>query len=268
MRNADGEPPVSYESELEAALLLCDEADSLSKASFDRGPTVSLKQDGTPVTDADTAIETMIRRTLSERFSEDSVIGEEYGPEGHSLRAWIIDPIDGTKNFAGGIPLWATLLGLRVEGEFVLGVMSLPGIGQRFWAARGVGAFHNGREISVSSTAEMGEAMVLFGDVEGILGTPVEDPFLRVVGEARRSRGFGDSWGYGLVAAGQAEAMIEPALMIWDVAAPAAIVEIAGGTISQFDGTPLAHGGSALATNGVLHQSYMEALRVSETAAT
>jgi histidinol-phosphatase len=243
------------------ALELCDQADRLSEAAFDRGPAVSVKADGTPVTDADTAIEEMIRRTLAERFPEDAVIGEEYGSDGDSPRAWIIDPIDGTKNFAGGIPLWATLLGLRVDGEFVLGVMSLPGIGQRFWAARGAGAFHNGRAIAVNGTARMEDAMVLFGDVEAILGTPEEGPFLRVVSGARRSRGFGDSWGYGLIAAGHAEAMIEPALMIWDVAAPAAIVEIAGGTITQFDGTPLAHGGSALATNGVLHQSYIEALR-------
>lgn len=251
----------AYDEELAFALALCDEADSIATASFERGPTISMKPDGTPVTDADKAIERLIRERLAERFPSDGVLGEEFGQEGQHQRQWVIDPIDGTKNFAGGIPLWSTLLALQVEGRSVVGVVSIPGVGERYWAAAGAGAYRNGSPLKVSDVDVPAEAMVLFGDLEGILGTPIEAPFLDVIRGARRTRGFGDAWGYGIVASGNAEAMIEPALMLWDVAAPAAIVEEAGGRITQLDGTPLAHGGSALATNGVLHDAYLEALR-------
>jgi len=251
----------SYEEELSLALALCDRADQLSTASFERGPVVTFKPDGTPVTEADVAIETMIREALEDSFPEDAILGEEFGSQGDSPRQWIVDPIDGTKNFAAGIPLWSTLIGLRVEGRFTLGAMSVPGVRERLWAAEGVGAFQNGTPLSVSETGEIPAAMVLFGDLEGILGTPEEAPFGRLVKGARRSRGFGDSWGYGLVASGRAEAMIEPWAAIWDVAGPAAIVEIAGGRITQFDGSPLEHGGSVLATNGYVHDACIQELR-------
>ncbi len=251
----------TYDEELAVAVQMCDRADRIATSTFERGPRVSLKPDGTPVTEADTEIESMMRATLEERFPGDAIVGEEYGATGGSTREWIIDPIDGTKNFSGGIPLWSTLLALRVEGHYVLGVVSLPGIGQRFWAAQGVGAFRNGEAIKVSGVADLSQAMVLFGDIEPILASPVQEPFVRVVQGARRSRGFGDAWGYGLVAAGSAEVMIEPVGAIWDFAAPAAVIELAGGTITQFDGSPIEHGGSALASNGVLHQAYIDALR-------
>lgn len=257
-----------FEGELDAALQMCDRADLISTSAFERGPRVSQKPDGTPVTDADTEIETMIRGTLAERFPEDGIIGEEFGRSDPAPREWIIDPIDGTKNYAAGIPLWSTLLGLRVDGRFVVGVVSLPGIGKRYWGAEGVGAFGDGTPIGVSRVADTARAMVLFGDIEPILSSPVEAPFLQIIRGARRSRGFGDAWGYGLIAAGKAEVMIEPMGMIWDFAAPAAVVAAAGGTMTQFDGSPLVDGGSALASNGVLHQTYVDALRPREGAAT
>lgn len=251
----------SFGAELAMALELCDRADAIATASFERGPKVSIKPDGTPVTDADQEIERMIRESLTGAFPEDAVIGEEYGVDGEASREWIIDPIDGTKNFAGGIPLWSTLIGLRVAGEFSVGAISIPGIGQRFWAAVGSGAFHDGSPIQVSTTNGLADAMVLFGDIEPLIRGPVEDGFFSLLHGARRSRGFGDAWGYGLVASGAAEVMIEPELAIWDVAGPAAIIEVAGGTITQMDGSPLAHGGSALASNGVMHQTFVDALR-------
>ena len=189
-----------YEQELDAALLMCDRADAITLAAFEEGPEVSLKSDGTPVTDADTTVETMIRETLAERFPGDAVIGEEFGQADPAPREWIIDPIDGTKNFVDGIPLWSTLLALRVDGRCVVGVISLPGIGQRYWGAEGVGAFGGGTAIRVSDVAIETDAMVLYGDLDAILASPVAGTFLDVVQGSRRSRGFGDAWGYGLVA--------------------------------------------------------------------
>lgn len=256
-----------YGRELETALSLAARADALAREAFERGPATTFKADGTPVTDADTAIEQMLRRELGETFPDDAVLGEEYGSDGRAGRTWIVDPIDGTLNFSSGIPLWSTLIGLQVDGAFVLGVVSVPGIGDRYWAAVGEGAFHNGSPMRVSQVKEVGRAMVLVGDMEPLLASPRREPFLSLVASGRRSRGFGDAWGYGLIASGRAEIFVEPWAAIWDVAGPAAVIEIAGGTITQFDGSPIAHGGSILATNGHLHGACIEALEVPDGAA-
>lgn len=262
------EPNTSLREELDLALSLCERADAIAVEAFERGVGFESKADGTPVTEADRAIERMIREELASRFPEDAIIGEEFGgvEAAGGGREWIVDPIDGTLNFSSGIPLWSTLLGLRVDGSYVLGVVSVPGVGDRYWAARGEGAFHNGSAITVSDVASVGDSMVLVGDLEPLLASSRREPFLALIEAGRRSRGFGDSWGYGLLASGRAEILVEPWVAIWDVAGPAAVVEIAGGRITQFDGSPLAHGGSVLATNGRVHDACIEALAVPEGA--
>lgn len=244
-----------YEAELEFALELADRADRIALPLFRAGVEVRTKADRTPVTEADLRVEEMIRLSVAERFPADAVLGEEGGLRGSSERTWIVDPIDGTRNFAAGIQVWATLLALRVDGDFVLGVVSAPALGERWHADRGAGAWLNDRSIRVSDTTSLDEAALCFGDPDAFEGGHDRGAFLDLAGTTLRSRGFGDFWGHLLVARGSVDLMLEPSLALWDYAALVPIVEESGGTITQLDGSPLAHGGSALSTNGVLHES-------------
>lgn len=215
---------------------------------------VRTKPDLTPVTEADLAIEAMVREAVAERFPGDAVLGEEGGLGGDGARTWIVDPIDGTKNFARGIQVWATLLALEADGECALGVASAPALGERYAAVRGGGARLNGEEIRVSDVSEIAAAQVLHGGIKHWLARPDEAEFLSLARDARRTRGFGDFWGHALVARGAAEVMAEPNLHVWDYAAMAVIVEEAGGRVTALDGGPLRDGGSVLSTNGRLHE--------------
>ncbi len=243
-----------HQAELAFALEIADRADRIALPLFRAGVEARPKADRTPVTDADIRVEEMIRESVAGRFPGDAVLGEEGGLRGSSDRTWIVDPIDGTRNFAAGIQVWATLVALRVAGEFVLGVASAPALGERYHAVRGAGAWLNGRQIRVSETAPVEEAALCFGDPDAFGDDHERRAFVDLVGNTVRSRGFGDFWGHVLVARGSMDAMLEPSLALWDYAALVPIVEEAGGTITQLGGSPLAHGGSALTTNGVLHQ--------------
>jgi histidinol-phosphatase len=243
-----------YEPELEFALELADRADGIALPLFREGVEARPKADRTPVTEADLRVEELVHRAVAERFPGDAILGEEGGLRGSAERTWIVDPIDGTRNFAAGIQVWATLLALRVGDELVLGVASAPALGERWHAARGGGAWLNGREVHVSRTATLKDAALCFGDPDAFEDGPDRQAFLDLVGATLRSRGFGDFWGHLLVARGSMDAMLEPSLALWDYAALVPIVEESGGTITQLDGSPLAHGGSALSTNGVLHE--------------
>jgi histidinol-phosphatase len=258
------------EAWLAFALACCDEADSIALASFRRRDlAISSKPDRTFVTEADQAIERTIRARLAEAHPEHGIVGEEYGSaDGSGDVRWYIDPIDGTHNFMRGVPLFGTLLAVERAGEIVAGVMSAPALGERWWASLGGGAWARSaigtgqaRPIRVSAIGAIGDAQVVYGSAGDIAASGKAPGFVRLVADAWRDRGFGDFWGYALVAEGAAEAMIEADLHSWDLAPAMVIVEEAGGRLTSLDGRRTIHRGSALATNGILHDEVLERLR-------
>jgi histidinol-phosphatase len=249
-----------FEAELAAAHEIADRAGEIALSSFRHDPEVRWKPDATPVTEADIAVESMMREELRRRFPDDAIRGEEGGLVGQAERTWILDPIDGTRNFAAGIQIWANLLALRVGGDYVLGLVNAPALGERYAAVRGGGATWNGAPMHVSDVDRTADGMVVFGDVEVWAGTDLADRFHRLAHAARRNRGFGDFWGHMLVARGAAEAMVEPELAEWDFAPLVPILTEAGGRVTQLDGSPPVHGGSLLSTNGRVHDEVIAAL--------
>jgi histidinol-phosphatase len=253
-----------YEEELAFAHRLADRADAVGLELFrTRGLSVERKADRTLVTEADTAIERMVRDELALAFPGDHVLGEEEGgdvvPGG---RQWVLDPIDATANFAKGVPIWGTLLALLVDGETVVGLASAPALGERYAAAVGAGATMNGEPIRVSEVDTIGEAHLSFHEPEVLLGDagPLRAATERLIVECWRPRAFGDFWGHMLVARGAVDAVIEPSLNLWDVAALRVIVAEAGGRLTAFDGGPAGHRTSALTTNGLLHEELLRRL--------
>jgi histidinol-phosphatase len=244
---------VVYEEELAFAQELADRADEISTSYYRTSFRVRQKEDGTPVTEADLAVEEALRESLAKRFPDDAVLGEEHGLDGSSGRTWVLDPIDGTKNFAAGIQIWGTLIALLRDEEPVVGVVSAPALGERYAAARGGGATLNAEPIGVSSLSELSEAFVIWGDLSWT-GRGGDSPFGSLAREAARTRAFGDFWGHMLVARGAAHAMIEEELRVWDWAAVRVVVEEAGGRVTQLDGSSLVDGGSVLTSNGALHE--------------
>jgi histidinol-phosphatase len=214
------------------------------------------KADMTVVTQADTSIEAMVREQIAAAFPDDRVLGEEEGGDAAGDgRVWIVDPIDATANYARGIPVWATLIALQVDGALVLGLVNAPALNERYEAVRGGGARMNGRPIRVSEIDALDHAHLFYAGMkrwlrdEDMNGPSVLD----LLGEANRTRGFGDFWGHTLVARGAGEAMIEPEVNLWDYAAFQVVVEEAGGSVTQLDGSPTRDGGSVLSSNGALH---------------
>ena len=244
--------------DLALALRLADAADAITMRHF-RSSTLSVrtKADHTPVSEVDEAVETMIRETLARERPGDSIVGEEMGVTGSSVRRWIVDPIDATKNYIRGIPIFATLI--AVENE--IGVVTAPALGRRWWAARGEGAFGNGQPIHVSRVRELAGAHVAYDDVPGFEQHGLGDRFLRLLRRCARSRGFGDFWSHMLVAEGAIEIAIEPEVALWDLAAIQVIVEEAGGRFTDLAGHATPAGGSAVSTNGALHDVVLEAMR-------
>lgn len=246
-----------WESELAFAHEIADRADVIAMDLFRGEFEVRRKADRTPVTEADLAIEAMVREAVAERFPGDVVLGEETGQQGDAERVWIVDPIDSTKNFAAGIQIWGTLLALRAGEHLVLGLVSAPALGERYEATLGGGARCNGEPIRVSDVEDLSRAHVLFGGVRAWLETPQRDAFLDLLAIARRTRGFGDFWAHMLVARGAADVMLEPELRVWDWAALSVIVEEAGGRITRLDGGPPTDRGGVLTTNGRLHDEVL-----------
>lgn len=249
-----------FEDELAFAGELADAAGELALSYFGGEFAVKLKADRTPVTEADVRIEAMVRERVNERFPGDAVLGEEGGLEGEGERRWIVDPIDGTKNFADGVQIWANLIALAVDDEPVLGVVNAPALGERYEAVLGGGARLNGRPIEVSRADRVSRAFVVYSSAGLWMDAERPGPLRDLLREARRNRGFGDFWGHMLVARGSADVMLEPELATWDFAALKVVVEEAGGKVSTFDGKPLEHGGSMLTTNGVLHDEVVARL--------
>ena len=249
-----------YEDELAFANELADLAGDIGLGFFGGTFEVRLKPDRTPVTEADIAIEAAIRDAVERTYPEDGVLGEEGGSRGQASRRWIVDPIDGTKNFADGVQIWANLIALEVDGELVVGIVNLPALGERYEAVVEGGARLNGDPIHTSRADRVGRAFVVFPGMEDWLAGEYADAVQTLISQARRNRGFGDAWGHCLVARGSADVMLELELATWDFAALKVIVEEAGGRISRFDGSPLAHGGTVLTTNGILHQEIVARL--------
>jgi histidinol-phosphatase len=221
---------------------------------------VMSKPDLTPVTDADQAVEESIRRTLSRVRSRDAVLGEEQGSSGHSQRRWVIDPIDGTKNFVRGVPVWATLIALVIDDETVLGVVSAPQLQRRWWASKDNGAW-TGRSLlkatrcQVSDVRRLEDASLSYSSLSGWDERDRLDDFLSLSRRCWRTRAYGDFWSYMLLAEGAVDLAAEPELELYDMAAPDVIVREAGGRFSSLDGTDGPFGGNALASNGHLHDA-------------
>ena len=249
-------------ADLQLALELADLADQITLRRFGAADlVVETKPDLTPVSEADRAVEQALRARLAEAMPGDAVVGEEYGENdaGGASRRWIVDPIDGTKGYVRGVPVWATLLALQVDEETVLGVVSAPAMGRRWWAAAGEGAWTADhrlvapRRIAVSAVSRLDDAQMCFGGLEEWREAGRLGPLLELGGRCWRTRGFGDFWSYMLVAEGVAELALDPSVSLWDLAAPMAIVQAAGGRFTDLGGIPTPAGGDALATNGRLH---------------
>ena len=255
-----------YTDDLRLAHVLADDADSISESRFKALDLhVMSKPDLTPVTDADQAVEESIRRTLSRARSRDAITGEEQGSSGHSQRRWIIDPIDGTKNFVRGVPVWATLISLVVDDEVVLGVVSAPLLQRRWWASKGNGAW-TGRSLlkavrcQVSDVRRLEDASLSYSSLSGWDERDRLDDFVSLMRRCWRTRAYGDFWSYMLLAEGAVDLAAEPELEVYDMAALDIIVREAGGRFTSLDGTDGPFGGNALASNGHLHEAALSFL--------
>jgi histidinol-phosphatase len=221
---------------------------------------IEWKSDRSPVTAADRAAEAFLRNRIINAFPDDAFLGEEYGEKpGDSGFRWIVDPIDGTRNFMRGMPLWGTLVGVEHRGEAVAGAAVLPALGHTYRALRGDGAYRNSRRLRVSDAASLDDAILVCSTLSGFTKVGRESQFLKLVHRTQRQRAFGNFYGFALVAEGAAEIMVEPGLHVWDVAAVAPIIEEAGGRFTDWQGRPTIHQPDVLASNGRLHD---EALRI------
>jgi len=251
---------------LELAQAACDVADGIARAHFRRDLEITTKPDRSFVTQADTAIERMIRTRLADAFPDHGLVGEEYGTEGDGAAVrWYIDPIDGTHNYIRGVPLFGTLLAVERDGELQAGVLSAPALDERWWAHRGGGAWarnrgESPRRIHVSGVTALADAQVLYGSGRDIVDSGRAPGFEGLLRDVWRERGFGDFWGYALVAEGAAEAMVEVDLYPWDAAAPTVLVEEAGGRVTDLEGRRRIDSHTFLTTNGHLHETVLDRL--------
>lgn len=258
----------SYADDLALALELADLADAAAMARFRAVDLrIDTKPDRTFVTEADLAVERAVRELLAERRPDDGILGEEYGTEGTGARRWIIDPIDGTSNFLRGVPVWGALIALTVDGAPVVGVASMPALGRRWWGAPGVGAQTTDaagaapRDIRVSNVADLGDASLSFQSIAQWRDAGYLDRLLALGERVWRDRAYGDLWSYCLLAEGLVDVVGEFDVKQWDLAALIPIVEGAGGRFTSVTGEAGAGNGSALATNGLLHDAVLEALK-------
>jgi histidinol-phosphatase len=245
-------------NDLELAHDLADIADRISLSRYRASDLiVETKPDMTPVTEADRAVEKALRERLARDRPGDAVLGEEFGLDGESDRRWIIDPIDGTKNYVRGIPVYATLIALALGGEAVVGLVSAPALGRRWWARRGRGAQLNGETIHVSGVARLADAQLSYNDLRSFGYHGYAEGAGRLAATVWRVRGFGDFWSHVMVAEGSVDIAAEPIVKPWDLAALQVIVEEAGGRFTDLAGVTGFAGGSALSSNGLLHDEVL-----------
>ncbi len=260
----------TYDDDLRLAHVIADQVDGLTMDRFRANDlTVETKPDLTPVSDADLRAEELVRSQLKRTRPRDAVAGEELDTTGHGPRRWVIDPIDGTKNFVRGVPVWATLIALVDDGQPVLGVVSAPALGRRWWAANGSGAW-TGRSLSqasrvhVSQVADVADASLSYSSLSGWDELGRFHTFIDLTRRCWRTRAYGDFWSYVLVAEGAVDIACEPSLAVHDMAALVPIVHEAGGRFTSLDGEPGPWGGNAVATNGLLHDQVLRALAIED----
>jgi histidinol-phosphatase len=255
------------QADLELALTLAARADEITVARFGAlDLRIDTKPDLTPVTDADQAVEAEVRAILARERPGDAIFGEEQGGtpifEG---RQWVIDPIDGTKNFVRGVPVWASLIALLEDGVPTVGMVSAPALNRRWWAGRGLGAHTSlgdtaPRAITVSAVADLGAASLSFSDLSGWAEAGLRKQFLSLTDAVWRVRAYGDFFSYCLLAEGAVDIAAEPEVKLWDLAALDILVREAGGSFTSLAGVPGPHGGSAVASNGALHSTTLHYL--------
>jgi histidinol-phosphatase len=253
----------SYDDDLRFAHVLADAADDITTRRFKAlDLRVEQKPDLTPVSDADRATEEAIRNMLRRSRPRDAVLGEEEGRSGYGPRCWVLDPIDATKNYVRGVPVWATLIGLMDGDKVVVGVASAPALGKRWWASCGGGAW-TGRSLAkasrmqVSGVSALGDASLSYSGIGGWAQAGMLDPFLSLSQAVWRTRAFGDFWSHMLVAEGAVDISAEPEVTLWDLAALQVIVEEAGGMFTSLSGQATPDGGSVVCTNGFLHDEVL-----------
>ncbi|MCU1537963.1 MAG: histidinol-phosphate phosphatase [Humibacillus sp.] len=253
----------SYDDDLRLAHVLADAVERVTMARFRADDlVVESKPDLTPVTDADRAAEELIRLQLKRTRPRDVVQGEEFDTTGHGSRRWVVDPIDGTKNFVRGVPVWATLIGLVVDEVPVLGLVAAPALQRRWWAAQGSGAWSgrslsSAKRISVSQVTSLADASMSYSSLGGWRERGRGAQVLELMDDCWRSRAYGDFWSYMLVAEGAVDIAAEPELAVHDMAALVTIVQEAGGRFTGLDGRDGCWSGNALATNGHLHDEVL-----------
>jgi histidinol-phosphatase len=256
----------AYDDDLRLAHVLADTADSITTSRFRaQDLVVETKPDLTPVSDADKQVEEAVRSILGRARPRDAVTGEEMGSTGHGPRRWVIDPIDGTKNFVRGVPVWATLLALMDGDDVVAGLVSAPALNRRWWAGAGSGAYtgkslSSATRMSVSKVDRLSDASLSYSSLSGWHDLGLEDAFLGLTRDVWRTRAYGDFWNYMLVAEGAVDVAAEPEVALHDLAAPSLIVTESGGRFTDLAGTPGPAGGSAIATNGLLQDEVVRRL--------
>ncbi|MFC1526918.1 histidinol-phosphatase [Candidatus Latescibacterota bacterium] len=254
-------PSTDLRAELEVATEAAWRAGRVTLGYFQTGLVPDLKADQSPVTAADREAEATIRQYLEQAYPEDGILGEEGGErEGRSGRRWVIDPIDGTKSFVQGVPLYGVLIGLEVEGEAAVGAVHLPALDEMVCAARGLGCWWNGRRSNVSKVAVLDQACVCYTSSRSFAEQGRAAALQRIASSVRLLRGWGDCYGHILVATGRAEAMLDPVMNPWDCAPLLPILQEAGGTFTDWQGRATIHGGDAVATNGRLRDAILSSL--------
>jgi histidinol-phosphatase len=253
---------MAYDDDLKLAQELADIADAITMQRYRAADLeVVVKPDMTPVSESDKRAEIAIRQRLAHLRPEDAVIGEEFGGEQDVAgRAWVIDPIDGTKSYVRGMDTWSTLIALMVDGVVQVGVVAMPALRKRWWATRGGGAFADGRRIQVSAIGQLADAQMVWSGVQEWDDAERFNDFLGLARACWRTRGIGDAWQYMLVAEGAAEIAVDPQVTLWDLAAVSIVVEEAGGRFTSLAGDSGPGGGSGFATNGLLHDEALSRL--------
>jgi histidinol-phosphatase len=250
-----------WQTRYEAAVEAAKQAGQLALGYFDHDLRVEWKKDLSPVTVADREAEALLRTTLLKHFPQDGFLGEETGDHpGTSGFRWVIDPIDGTRSFVRAIPIWATMVGLEYRGEQIAGVVEVPALRQTYRALRGDGAYRDERRLCVSKVNHLGEALLCYSSISWFLKAGKQDAFLNLVRRTQRQRGFGDFYGFVLVAQGSCEVMLEHGVHVWDVAPIRPIIEEAGGRFSDWDGKPDVYKPDVVVSNGLLHDEVLRLL--------
>ena len=240
------------------------QAGQITLQYFRTNVEVDRKADDSPVTIADRTAERKLEELIHSRYPDDAIIGEEYGDRlGKSGRSWIVDPIDGTKSFVHGVPLYGVLIGVEIEGETVVGVINLPALDEMICAAKGLGCTLNGQPTRVSQVEDLGESLLCATDFESFDENGKGDAYRNLRREVRLTRGWGDCYGHVLVATGRAEIMLDPIMNVWDCAALLPIVEEAGGVYSDWNRDRDIRGDGAISTNGAIYEKVMSKLAVS-----